>query len=43
MAARGQGPRNVTNVPADVQAQIDEAEARRKRIADLSKPPSDKP
>ncbi|MCK4118597.1 electron transport complex subunit RsxB [Ralstonia solanacearum] len=42
-AARGQGPRNVTNVPADVQAQIDEAEARRKRIADLSKPPSDKP
>jgi electron transport complex protein RnfB len=33
MAARGQGPRNVTNVPADVQAQIDEAEARRKRIA----------
>nr|WP_218909816.1 electron transport complex subunit RsxB [Ralstonia pickettii] len=33
MAARGQGPRNVTNVTADVQAQIDEAEARRKRIA----------
>ncbi|KJJ99282.1 ferredoxin [Burkholderiaceae bacterium 26] len=33
MAARGQGPRNVTDVSADVQAQIDEAEARRKRIA----------
>lgn len=41
MAARGQGPRNVTNVSADVQAQIDEAEARRKRIADMSKPPAD--
>ncbi|NOZ14487.1 MAG: electron transport complex subunit RsxB, partial [Betaproteobacteria bacterium] len=34
MAARGQGPRNITDVSADVQAQIDEAEARRKRIAD---------
>ncbi|WP_197337207.1 electron transport complex subunit RsxB [Ralstonia solanacearum] len=43
MAARGQGPRNVTDVPAEVQAQIDEAEARRKRIADLGQPPSDKP
>ncbi|MFP3891279.1 electron transport complex subunit RsxB [uncultured Ralstonia sp.] len=47
MAAHGQGPRNVTNVSADVQAQIDEAEARRKRIADLAdsnaKPDADQP
>jgi len=47
MAARGQGPRNVTDVSADVQAQIDEAEARRKRIADQvehnTKPGADKP
>ena len=47
MAARGQGPRNVTNVSADVQAQIDEAEARRKRIAsqieDSTKPDADTP
>lgn len=47
MAARGQGPRNVTDVPADVQAQIDEAEARRKRVADQikhsAKPDADKP
>jgi len=47
MAARGQGPRNVTDVPADVQAQIDEAEARRKRIASQiehgTKPDADKP
>ena len=47
MAARGQGPRNVTDVSADVQAQIDEAEARRKRIADQvehsTKPDANKP
>lgn len=47
MAARGQGPRNVTDVSADVQAQIDEAEARRKRIASQiehsAKPDAEKP
>ena len=47
MAARGQGPRNVTDVSADVQAQIDEAEARLKRIASQiehsAKPDAEKP
>ncbi|HKR39045.1 MAG TPA: electron transport complex subunit RsxB, partial [Paraburkholderia sp.] len=32
LAEQGVGPRNVEHVSADVQAQIDEAEARRKRI-----------
>jgi electron transport complex protein RnfB len=32
LAARGEGPRNTDNVSADVQAQIDAAEARRRRI-----------
>jgi Na+-translocating ferredoxin:NAD+ oxidoreductase subunit B len=32
MAERGAGPRNTENVSADVQAQIDAAEARRRRI-----------
>jgi len=32
MSAQGAGPRNVENVSADVQAQIDAAEARRRRI-----------
>lgn len=32
MAEHGEGPRNVEHVSADVQAQIDAAEARRKRI-----------
>ncbi|NIE66282.1 electron transport complex subunit RsxB [Burkholderia sp. Ax-1719] len=32
LAARGEGPRNTDHVSADVQAQIDAAEARRKRL-----------
>ncbi len=32
LAARGEGPRNTDQVSADVQAQIDAAEARRKRL-----------
>jgi electron transport complex protein RnfB len=32
MAARGAGPRNTENVSADVQAQIDAATARRRRL-----------
>jgi electron transport complex protein RnfB len=32
MAAKGQGPQNTDNVSADVQAQIDAAEARRRRL-----------
>ncbi|NML33017.1 electron transport complex subunit RsxB [Paraburkholderia antibiotica] len=32
MAAKGQGPMNTDNVSADVQAQIDAAEARRRRL-----------
>ncbi|WP_322014490.1 electron transport complex subunit RsxB [Paraburkholderia sp. J12] len=32
MAGRGEGPRNTDNVSADVQSQIDAAEARRRRI-----------
>ncbi|PXW22718.1 electron transport complex protein RnfB [Paraburkholderia caballeronis] len=32
LAVRGEGPRNTENVSADVQAQIDAAEARRRRI-----------
>lgn len=37
LAAEGLGPKNTENVSADVQAQIDEAEARRKRLG-LTKP-----
>ncbi|MBN4668241.1 electron transport complex subunit RsxB [Pandoraea nosoerga] len=37
LAAQGLGPKNTENVSADVQAQIDEAEARRKRLG-LTKP-----
>jgi Na+-translocating ferredoxin:NAD+ oxidoreductase subunit B len=32
MAAKGAGPQNVEHVSADVQAQIDAAEARRRRL-----------
>ncbi|CAB3764824.1 electron transport complex subunit RsxB [Paraburkholderia solisilvae] len=32
LAAKGQGPQNTANVDADVQAQIDAAEARRRRL-----------
>ena len=44
LAAEGLGPKNTENVSAAVQAQIDEAEARRKRLGlatnDTSPPPS---
>ena len=45
LAAKGQGPLNTERVSADVQAQIDAAEARRRRLglaADDTGTPSDK-
>jgi Na+-translocating ferredoxin:NAD+ oxidoreductase subunit B len=41
LAARGEGPRNTDHVSADVQAQIDAAEARRKRLGLDDKEPGD--
>ncbi|MGC7403841.1 electron transport complex subunit RsxB [Pandoraea pneumonica] len=48
LAAQGLGPKNTENVSAEVQAQIDEAEARRKRLnlsgsTDEKGPPPGKP
>ncbi|VVE06618.1 ferredoxin [Pandoraea communis] len=46
LAAEGLGPKNTENVSAAVQAQIDEAEARRKRLGlatDTDAPPPDTP
>ena len=43
MAEQGAGPRNVEHVSADVQAQIDAAEARRKRIGIESNTPDSPP
>ncbi|MCC8396278.1 electron transport complex subunit RsxB [Paraburkholderia sp. MMS20-SJTR3] len=41
MAAKGQGPQNTANVSADVQAQIDAAEARRRRLGVAGKDSND--
>ncbi|POR55721.1 electron transport complex protein RnfB [Paraburkholderia eburnea] len=41
LAARGEGPRNTDHVSADVQAQIDAAEARRKRLGMAAKSDTD--
>ncbi len=40
LAAQGVAPKNVANVSADVQAQIDAAEARRERLGTASTPPA---